>query len=454
MQTRKLVMPLVLLTLPVITYAQAAYETGTAVRIPSSAVVIKTVKVKGCPEVFPAGSVVKSEMTKISGDVTHTVTSEVKLIEEKAFPVDKTIKLELTGMEGKASLSADEKDKSTLVINYWLNPKITIPAGKHIKIVDRTLRCDKKYDETTQLLTLKRDTAFRFERFYDYLDSNECAKATRKLEEAKKASAKADRSSYMARQNRENKANVTEAATEAAQNITEANEQAKEACESITTQSWFAHSSKIIIVFKDSLVDKKIFVTPSKTIDYYLVRTVDEDAIYSLKLDNREFVSLYKTSWEFGPVTIPFKKRYGYEKPGENGAAAIKVKDDFAADLNVGVFGGYRFGRRRVRYEAPVMKELANLGLTVGPFVNLSTATLDAASTTAGDTPYGKDEKATIGVLSPGIGAMLDIYNFRVGAFWGKDFGFGGEAKNWNFNNKWWVGLGVGYGITPGFWKK
>lgn len=454
MQTLKTAMPLALLLLPIIAHGQATYETGAAVRIPSSAVVIKTAKAKGCTEIFPAGAVVKSVMTKTKGDTTYTVTGEEKLVKEKAFPVDKTIKLEMTGMEGKASLSADEKDKSVLLINYWLNPEVTIPAGKHIRIIERVLRCDKTYSETSRSLALKRDTAYRFEKFYNYMDATACAEAKKKLKEAKEASAKAGEASAQARKALQGTASAVDKATEATHKTKEADEHATQACESITKQSWFIHSTKVIEVFKDSLVGGTLAAVPSKIIDYYLVRTVDEDATYSLKLDNREFMALYKTSWEFGPLTIPFKKRYGYEKPGENGAAAVKVKDDFSADLNVGVFGGYRFGKRRVRYEAPVMKELANLGVTVGPFVNLSTATLDAGTTTAGEKPYGKDEKATIGVLSPGIGAMLDIYNFRIGAFWGKDVGFGGEAKNWNFNNKWWVGFGVGYSITSGFWKK
>jgi len=438
MNALKALMPLALLLQTILSYGQA-YETGAAVHIPSDAVVIKTIKVKDCKEEFKAGSVVKTEFTRSNGDRTHTVSETKTLTKNEDFDVEKTFKIEMTGMEGLASLTADEKDKSVLLINYFLSPVQRIPLGKYIRILDRKTNCDgSTVIANDQLIKLVKDTTFAFYRH--------------NMEEAKIYCDKVGAASGEAFKKKSIQVAIdatSNAATKASQEAKEASQRAKVACESITDQLWFKHSPKAIVVYKDSIVDK-----PSKVIDYYLVNTVDENATYSIKLDNREFISYNRTSVEFGALTIPFRRRYGYSKPSENGRVPIEVKSDYTADFNVGVFGGFRYGKRRVRFEAPAQKELANLGVTIGPFFNLSTAALDQATTTAGKNPFGKDDKATIGVWSIGLGAMLDFYNLRLGVFWGRDNGFGSDAKNWNYNGRSWLGLGVGYSLTSGFWKK
>lgn len=200
----------------------------------------------------------------------------------------------------------------------------------------------------------------------------------------------------------------------------------------------FAQSSSYIEVYDTMNLNK---------IKYYLVDRYDRQGKYHLKLENREFISYKTRGFEFGPITIPFKYRFEHT---ENN---IKVNSEFIADINIGVFGGYKRGRYRVRKEGDLMKQLANRSITVGGFVSLSTVTLDSLSTTAGEDPFNKDQTRSIGALSPGLGAMFSVYNFNFGAFIGWDVGFGSGAKNWNFHNKPWIGIGVGYGFTN-FWKK
>jgi hypothetical protein len=48
---------------------------------------------------------------------------------------------------------------------------------------------------------------------------------------------------------------------------------------------------------------------------------------------------------------------------------------------------------------------------------------------------------------------MTSIYNFNFGFFGGFDLGFGNSAKKWNFNNRPWIGFGIGYNITSSFLK-
>lgn len=183
-------------------------------------------------------------------------------------------------------------------------------------------------------------------------------------------------------------------------------------------------------------------------VEYYLVSKFDQDAEYYLELENRDFISLKKRSVVFGPVTIPFKYRSSHKKNGVN------IESEFVADFNAGLFLGKNWGRYRVRYENKELKKLSDISCTIGPFLSLSTATLDTLSTTSSKTPFIKGQTKTIALISPGVGIMLSVYSFNFGIFGGLDVGFGSSANNWNYNNQPWLGFGIAYNVTSGFWKK
>lgn len=358
----------------IVSFSQT-YETRNRVEIPSDRIILKSVKVKDCNDTIPAGHVVKKEYTKKNGEVTYTVTKTDTLQTPGVYKVEKTITKELTDMDGYANITGDEKDKSILHVNYWLNDFSELNSNTRVKVRTKKLDCKGDYISKDTTYRLRSDTTFNLWKVEVGLD---------------------------------------------------------------TTTDWFKHSGLVMEVFKKN---------DSTTIDYYLVDRYEKDADYTIKLENREFVSFRKLGIEYGPITIPFKLRFGYTKD------KIEVDEEFSADLNVGFFGGIKLGKYRFRYEKPTLKELANLSVTVGGFISLSTAALDSVSTRAGKDPFTKDEKATIGVLSPGVGLMFAIYNFQFGAFLGVDVGFGRDAKNWNFNNRPWLGFGISYNLT-GFWKK
>lgn len=202
--------------------------------------------------------------------------------------------------------------------------------------------------------------------------------------------------------------------------------------------------------FKASDVKIEVYGKDSK-IAYYLVNKYDREADYTMTMANREWISLKKRGFEFGPITIPFKYRFGYSKVVNS--QNVDVDDDVIADINIGLFAGYKIGRYRARYETGKLVDLSNLGCTIGGFLSLSSASLDTNTTTAGVTPLKKDEKATIGVISPGIAIMFTVYNVQIGIFAGMDFGFGMNGRNWNYNGRPWIGFGIGYSVSN-FWKK
>lgn len=206
-------------------------------------------------------------------------------------------------------------------------------------------------------------------------------------------------------------------------------------------EDYIKYSAQVIKVFNDM-----------GELDYLLVDKYNKNDDYTISLENRDVVTFKNSSIVFGPITIPIKYRFGYDK-NINGADIIVV-EEFKTDLNIGVFGGYTFGKQRFRYERGVgVKELATWSTTIGPFLGFSTETLNKSNTTVGKTPFTGDKTKSIGVISPGLGIVKTIYNFNFGFYYGCDIGIGKESNNWNFKNKTWLGFGIGYSLT-GFWKK
>ncbi|MES2379460.1 MAG: hypothetical protein V4538_00360 [Bacteroidota bacterium] len=211
------------------------------------------------------------------------------------------------------------------------------------------------------------------------------------------------------------------------------------ASESEKSEEWFVNSDIVIEVYKDSKVN------------HYFVNKYDRNGNYSIKLKNRQYLSYKKKGFEFGAITIPFK--YRFEDTKTVNGQEVKANSEFIADANLGLFAGYKFSRYRVRYEGGKLKDLSNLGCTLGGFLNVSSASIDSLSTTFSDNPLKTDEKLSIGLISPGLGAMFTVYNVQIGGFVGWDFGFGQNGKKWNFNGRPWVGFGLGYSLSS-FWKK
>jgi hypothetical protein len=357
-------------------FAQA--EVGTQIEIPANAKVIKVVKVK-TQEAVPVGSEIKSEKILKSKDVTYTVTQKETVAGgPKMVTVDKEIEIDMApNADGIANLTIDEKDKTIMHVNYWLNPRNTVPGGRKIAAIKRTSDDQGIYtDGTPVYTTLSKETIY----YLSKVDPNN---------------------------------------------------------NDLIGTTWYKSTSLKIIVYKEDGI----------TIDYELVNRYDRDADYRIKLQNRQYISYRKQSLEYGPIIIPIKYRF------ERNRGTIKAKDEFQSDLNIGVYGGYRLSKYRVRYEGDNFKELSAVSISIGGFLNVGTTSIDSVSTTLGDEPFKKDEKASIGTFSPGLGIILSVHNLQLGLFGGMDFGFGHNAKQWNYNNRPWIGFGLGYNVS-GLWKK
>lgn len=174
-------------------------------------------------------------------------------------------------------------------------------------------------------------------------------------------------------------------------------------------------------------------------INYWLGDDYDRNTKYYLKLKNREYASFWFKCIEGGALTIPFKYR---PKFSENN---IDVSNQFIADLNIGAYLGYSFGKIKYMYRRNEEKEPSKWLISVGPFLSVSRVEIDSTTSITSQTPI--KDKQSIATVSPGLGLMTSIYNFRFGVFLGNDIGVGQSAQKWDYNKRWWWGFGLGYNI-------
>ena len=174
-------------------------------------------------------------------------------------------------------------------------------------------------------------------------------------------------------------------------------------------------------------------------INYWLGDTYDRNGKYYLKLKNREYASFWFNCIEGGALTIPFKYRPKFTKNN------IDISEQLTADLNVGAYLGYSFGKTKYMYRRNEDKEPSKWLVSIGPFLSVSRVEADSLSSLSAKVPL--KEKTAFTTISPGVGLMTSIYNFRFGVFLGKDLSIGSTAQKWDYRNKGWWGFGLGYNI-------
>lgn len=174
-------------------------------------------------------------------------------------------------------------------------------------------------------------------------------------------------------------------------------------------------------------------------LNYWLGEKYDRNGKYYLKLKNREYVSFWFNCIEGGALSIPFKYRPKFTKSN------IDISEQLTADLNVGAYLGYSFGKTKYMYRKNEDKEPSNWLISIGPFLSISRVEADSLTSLSAKVPLR--EKVAFATISPGVGLMTSIYNFRFGVFWGKDLAIGSTAQKWDYRKKAWWGFGLGYNL-------
>lgn len=369
-----------------IAFAVNAQISTTNSKVSNKDIVIKTVKVFDCKTKVESGSTLKTEIIKKGKDKTYTITNEKKLKNDEFIQVEKEIKIRMKNFEGKASLFSKEEQPGRIFIDYWLNPLNSIPAKVKVKEIIRTLKCPA--DPKNVVAS----------------DYKEISKTRNTTEKESKYLYRVETEQY----NKWRKPN-----------------------KNTIVPDWFTHTDLIIEVYM-----------ADNSIGYVLVDKYDRDVIYELEVKNRAVHTTIDKATVYSPLTLPLKLRYGFTKNN------VKVKDEFLADANLGAFAGFRIAKLSSRKEQGKLISLPETSLRFGPFLSLSTVSLDKSNTTVGETQITGDETISIGTLSYGLGLIVNIRNLNVGIFQGWESGFGSSAKNWNFNNRPFLGIGLGYNLN------
>lgn len=130
-------------------------------------------------------------------------------------------------------------------------------------------------------------------------------------------------------------------------------------------------------------------------------------------------------SFTYGISLIPFKLRFG-----GNNNKTFQYGEGFSLGLNAGMEFNIR---SRKQQSVSVLAGIAG-----------STVNIDSEST---NNYIEGDKVTTSGAFTPSLGIVYAYERFQIGIFTGWDI-IGGElGKNWIYNKKAWLGLGLGFMI-------
>jgi hypothetical protein len=133
------------------------------------------------------------------------------------------------------------------------------------------------------------------------------------------------------------------------------------------------------------------------------------------KMTTPYFGSKHSVVWGFS--TIPIKLRFANEKS----------EFDFETAFTLGVNAGYEYSFRG-------RKEQAIAGL-----VGFGISTVDVYNV--------GEEPSSSAAFTPSLGILYSYDMFQIGLFTGVDIIGGTEGASWNYNNKPWLGIGMGFTI-------
>lgn len=131
------------------------------------------------------------------------------------------------------------------------------------------------------------------------------------------------------------------------------------------------------------------------------------------KMTSPFFGSKHSVVWGFS--TIPIKLRFKNETSNF----------DFETGFSLGVNAGYEYSFRSRKEQAIAF--LAGFGVS----------TVEVYQT--------GEEPSTSGAFTPSLGVLYAFENFQIGVFTGIDVIGGSEGDSWRYNNKPWLGIGMGF---------
>jgi hypothetical protein len=179
----------------------------------------------------------------------------------------------------------------------------------------------------------------------------------------------------------------------------------------------------------------KVFLNP---ITFVRDKKVDFNTIAYIPLPAGEKLVLTHLHTKWSAITIPFSIRPAIKgRLNSQVTSEFKIGTAFSLNHDWEVFKNRRMDVKKNTY-----------GFAVGMGFGLGRVTLNKSSTRLSDTNYDVEEEGLVLFLTPGAG--INIRGFKVLFFYGWDIGLTKNTKDWDYNRRPYIGIGLGFD----FWTR
>ncbi|GAB5401664.1 MAG: hypothetical protein Aureis2KO_32490 [Aureisphaera sp.] len=159
------------------------------------------------------------------------------------------------------------------------------------------------------------------------------------------------------------------------------------------------------------------------------------------------------TEFTMNAITIPLKYRFRTNRDAINTNENEMVEqisissEEFSTSINIALFGGYSWGKTKFTHRKKIGNRIKNNKNTIGAFLGSSAVELKGSNTNIRINQVQSDREGTIGTISFGIGYVKSWNKISLGVFYGIDKGVGRVSKNWVYDDRPWLGIGLGYDL-------
>ena len=196
----------------------------------------------------------------------------------------------------------------------------------------------------------------------------------------------------------------------------------------------------------------KLYVNPWNFINSSIKD--DENELY-FDLKDGQTAKFKFREFTISTFTLPLKYRFkddsviieSINEMMETEIKEIKIPETFTGGINISVFGGYSWGKTKFNHRKKIGNKSVTKKHTLGLLMGTGVEKLTSKNTDGSEDAPNSTEEFTIGLFSTGAGYVYSRNKIAVGFFYGYDFGVGSISNTWNYDNRPWLGFGLGYDI-------
>lgn len=220
-------------------------------------------------------------------------------------------------------------------------------------------------------------------------------------------------------------------------------------------------NQKFAMTRASKIIDKKVKVSNSgisgsskkkEKWDFFKKELLDKnDYVINIDALNHKWIEFWEVG--FNPIVIPIKYRTKRTNVpiGDTGNSEFKRIEEFSTNFNVNAAFGLSFGNTKFarpskgnEFKTTTWKLTGSLILGFTPVALNNSNTNNVRS----ENPNINTEiNRTVGAITLGGGIMYAIDNFNFGVFAGLDHARGQSRDEWDYQNRMWLGIGLGYSL-------